>query len=126
MSKARHRHTRSGHPYADKDTGVYEAKVAIMARQVCRKPIIGPVAVWIMAYWTMPKKHQRAEPTPPLRKFTLPDVDNLIKSVLDGMQGIVFRNDSQVAVVHAEKWYAGQNDHARVEVEVTEIASTSG
>ena len=35
-----------------------------------------------------------------------PDIDNLCKSVLDGMAGIVFKNDGQIASLHAKKVYA--------------------
>ena len=34
-----------------------------------------------------------------------PDIDNLCKSVLDGMANIVFKNDGQISSLHATKKY---------------------
>jgi Holliday junction resolvase RusA-like endonuclease len=34
-----------------------------------------------------------------------PDIDNLCKSVLDGMAGITFKNDGQISSLHATKVY---------------------
>jgi Holliday junction resolvase RusA-like endonuclease len=39
----------------------------------------------------------------PIKK---PDIDNLAKSVLDGMNGIVWRDDSQIVSLHVTKVYA--------------------
>lgn len=34
-----------------------------------------------------------------------PDIDNLVKSVLDAAKGIVWRDDSQIVILHAMKRY---------------------
>lgn len=33
-----------------------------------------------------------------------PDIDNICKSVLDALNGVAFRDDRQITVLHAEKW----------------------
>lgn len=39
-------------------------------------------------------------------KFTKPDLpDNIMKGIFDGMEGIVYKNDSQVAVTGGRKYY---------------------
>lgn len=45
----------------------------------------------------------------PTSFVTIPDLDNLIKLVLDGLNGIVFDDDMQVVTVHAHKSY--DNDY---------------
>ena len=35
-----------------------------------------------------------------------PDLDNLVKSVLDGMNGVIFKDDSQITTLHATKVYS--------------------
>ena len=44
-----------------------------------------------------------------------PDIDNVIKIVLDGLNGAAFVDDSQVHMVSAEKAYG---DEPRVEIEL--------
>lgn len=56
-----------------------------------------------------------------VRKQSLPDLDNLLKAVLDGLQkGELFRDDSQVVEILAWR-FDGQNDpHTEVTVDQCE------
>ena len=36
------------------------------------------------------------------------DIDNLAKSLLDGMNGVVFKDDSQIVSLHCTKVYASE------------------
>lgn len=47
-----------------------------------------------------------------------PDVDNYVKSIMDGAEGILFKDDSQMVHLDATKEY---DEPARVEIEVREI-----
>lgn len=47
-----------------------------------------------------------------------PDLDNVVKSVIDGMDKIVFDNDSQIMSIHATKVYG---EIAKVEVLVRQV-----
>lgn len=47
-----------------------------------------------------------------------PDIDNLAKSILDSLNGIAYKDDSQVAILLATKEYAEEN---RILVELEEI-----
>ena len=44
------------------------------------------------------------------------DIDNLLKGLFDGMNGIVFKDDSQIVKVTAEKYCDKENPRAEVEV----------
>lgn len=50
------------------------------------------------------KKKKMLEYTPVMKR---PDIDNLVKSVLDSMNGVVFQDDCQVITLTAGKLYAG-------------------
>ena len=50
------------------------------------------------------KKKKMLEYTPVIKR---PDIDNLVKSVLDSMNGVVFQDDCQVITLTAGKLYAG-------------------
>ena len=47
-----------------------------------------------------------------------PDLDNIIKAVLDGCNGVVFRDDKQVVSIHAAKEYG---EAPGVEVIIEEV-----
>lgn len=69
-----------------------------------------PVAVYL--YFRLPipqsysKKTVEACLTGRQRHIKRPDLDNLIKSVLDGMNGVVFKDDSQIVCLHSTKVYS--------------------
>lgn len=62
------------------------------------------IACQIPASW--PKRRQLAAVEGRERVTTKPDVDNVLKSVLDGMNGVVWRDDVQVVMLTAHKRYA--------------------
>ena len=43
------------------------------------------------------------------------DIDNIVKSVLDGLNGVAFQDDCLVQELHAEKWFA-ETDYVEVEL----------
>ena len=63
---------------------------------------------------------QRPKSIPKKRKYpeTKPDLDNLLKSLTDAMEGIIYTNDSRIVKKQVEKIYG---DPPRVEVEVEVI-----
>lgn len=75
-----------------------------------RAPVEGPlvlsldVRLPIPASW--PKKKQEEASSGRLRPVARPDVDNFAKAVLDGLNGIVWRDDSQVVELRASKHYS--------------------
>jgi Holliday junction resolvase RusA-like endonuclease len=48
------------------------------------------------------------------------DCDNLQKSCLDGMNGVVYEDDSQIVQLHAEVQYGHQNPGVDIEVRTLE------
>lgn len=47
-----------------------------------------------------------------------PDIDNLTKSVLDALSGIIFKDDGQVFGLRASKWYAAGDETAHTKVTI--------
>ena len=47
-----------------------------------------------------------------------PDVDNYVKAILDALNGVAFKDDSQIVVLYARKIYS---DNPRTEIEITEM-----
>lgn len=109
--KGRPRFVRaSGRVYSPSETVSYEG----MLRQIGalemagRPPLEGPIALTMQAVFPIPaswsKRKKALALTGEIRPTGKPDIDNLIK-VIDGLNGIVFRDDAQVWRVEASKVY---------------------
>lgn len=107
VAKARPRFTRTGHAYTPKTTADFEALVAACARKAVKeagwRTATAPQTITVYAafFYTPPKSWTKAQKLKCLRdgmaiKHTKPDVDNLLKAVLDGMNGIVFADDALI------------------------------
>lgn len=121
VAKGRPRLNRNGHVFTPRKTHLYENFVRVKAKEAMRgkKPLSRPVAITLTAFFGIPKswskkKKAAADMGPHAKK---PDLDNVVKAVVDGMNGIVFEDDSLVFQVTAKKIYSTQ---ARVEVVIEE------
>ena len=109
VPKGRPRVTRTGHAYTPQRTKAYAEKVQWVAKAFAPKtPLSGPVSVRIVEY---------RKGTPEAR----PDIDNVLKNLLDAMNGLIWQDDSQVVQLFAEKRH--DKKAPRVEVEVKEVES---
>ena len=109
--KGRPRFSRvSGHTYTDSQTAVYENLVKTIWLSAIGKKLDGELAVHIDAYYAIPsskpKKMQEAMRSEIIRPTVKPDIDNVIKAVLDGLNGVAFNDDTQVVELVAGKWYS--------------------
>lgn len=120
---------RGGHAmaYTDSKTARYENLVALCAREKHEGIAHDrPVAVTIRALFDRPlrlkarsKKDGRlliaSEGRMP--HTSRPDLDNIVKAVLDGMNSAgIWVDDSQVDSIHATKQYVAMSESAGVEV----------
>ena len=105
QSKARPRFA-NGHIYTPKGTKVYEADVKKAYLAVAQGYYFkdGPVSLVITAYLKRAKSNRRKFAT------TKPDIDNILKAVLDGLNGVAFDDDKQVANISAHKLYCNNAD----------------
>jgi crossover junction endodeoxyribonuclease RusA len=74
------------------------------AKQVIKEPLTGDVAMNIRIY---------------IADHKWPDIDNVCKSLLDGMNGIAYNDDKQVAAIMIQRL---PGDINRVEIELWEVA----
>lgn len=75
-----------------------------------RPPIEGPVAVRIIFGLPRPRSHYKAsgdlKASAPMDHTSKPDTDKLLRASLDGLTGVVFEDDRQVAFSPVGKVYA--------------------
>lgn len=124
--KQRPRVLRSGIAYTPKETVNYETALRLEAattmRREKRKPYHGPLKITVVAFLPIAaswSKKKRAEALANLIRPTCkPDADNILK-MLDGLNGIVWRDDSQIVEAHVSKLYS---DQPRLVVSVWELA----
>lgn len=55
-----------------------------------------------------------------------PDVDNLLKSVMDALNSVAWRDDGQIARLRADKRYAAEGEAPRVAVLVEPMVESDG
>lgn len=71
----------------------------------------GPVAVIFETRFTSPRsKDRKRDPRPERWHPQRPDVDNLLKAMMDACKGIVWRDDSQVALNMQPKLFSAQGE----------------
>lgn len=110
VAKGRPRMTKTGHTYTPKKTEEYEELVKQSYLMACGNRITDrPVAINILFQMPIPKscsKKQMAAMEANLQKpAKRPDIDNLIKAVLDGLNGVAYMDDKQVVAITAAKVY---------------------
>ncbi len=73
--------------------------------------------VVINAYYIPPKSWSKKKQLSYIGeyKITKPDADNVIKSILDGLNGLAYKDDNLVSVVECTKRYA-ENNYTEVEI----------
>ncbi|MEG0409311.1 MAG: RusA family crossover junction endodeoxyribonuclease [Bacilli bacterium] len=123
--KGRPKFTRQGNfvrAYTPKETLSYEQLVKFSYLEACNnnsQVLVGEVSMSIDAYFQIPKSTSKK-----LKKIMIeeekyhikkPDIDNIIKSILDGLNGVAFADDNQVCRIMATKRYA---EVPRVEIEI--------
>lgn len=99
----------NGHAYTPEKTAEYERLVGFCYRQAGGKLSEGPVDLHITAFFPIPQSTPKGRveqmASGYIRHTVKPDVDNLAKSILDGLNGVAFRDDKQVWRLALEKRY---------------------
>ena len=111
VAKGRPRFTRQGRAYTPAKTKTYEEEVALFAKAAMKdlEPLKTPVAVSVHATFPIPqgysKKRRQACLDGSERHLKRPDLDNIVKAITDGMNGVVYDDDSQIVRLQAKKVY---------------------
>lgn len=103
IPKARPRFGRGGKVYTPRKTRQYEELVGWYAKQCIPEPFTGDIQLHIKVY---------------VRNNVFPDIDNIAKAIMDGLNGVAYKDDKQVMGLSVQRIKDGEE---RVEIEL-EIA----
>lgn len=102
----------------------WQGTVALAATVAGAKMIDGPVAIYAEFHLPRPKGHygkRGLRSSAPRHPTTKPDVDKLLRGILDAIHGVCYTDDSRVVRAVAVKVYATGECGARVTVSAVEI-----
>ena len=105
------RHGHVAH-YTPEKTARYENLVKLAAQQAMNsEPLEGPLSLYCTFLLPVPASYSKKRAAACLSgsewPCKTPDTDNLLKSIKDGCNGVVWRDDCQVVQVYAMKVYGG-------------------
>lgn len=96
----------------------------IVSESMQVEQLTGEIEAEIKAYYAIPKnmtkKNRQLIEEGKLHPTKKPDLDNVAKIILDALNGIAYKDDSQVVILHIEKEYA-DDEKPRVEVALREL-----
>lgn len=127
VPKARPRKGKGGRFYTPEKTKVYEETIGWEYHRAVNEGRANvymdgePVRAILGFFYSIPSSYSKKR-----RKSILegnesltrrPDVDNLVKAVFDGLNGVAFADDSQVVEVFAMKEYTDEQSHVTINLE---------
>lgn len=118
IPKARPRKGKYGF-YTPDTTQNFENLIKMIASQHFEQPLDVPITLDITFKLPRPKRLiWKTKPMPELPCANQPDIDNLEKSVLDGLNGIAFMDDRQVWEKHSKKVYHAGGDRPETIIKI--------
>lgn len=120
--KERTGRNKAGYRYTPPKTVNYESLVGWGFKEKGGRLMHGAIAVTIDAYMYIPKntsqKRRRLMNEGKFRPLKKPDMDNITKIILDGLNHIAYDDDKQVVQLILRKWYS---DEPRTTITVQEV-----
>lgn len=121
IPKARPRMTRAGHAYTPKRTKAREFDVALAwfnkyGNTLTDKPLRISIKYTFAVPVSWKKWKQEEAMNGTMLHTSRPDLDNLNKAVLDGLNGVAYRDDSQIVMYGTIIKTYGKEDNTRIEI----------
>lgn len=109
--------------YDPKKSKDFKKKVATLAkvRMGGRRMLEGPLEMTILAYFSCPASdHRKRKPALERKHTKKPDIGNVAKGIEDALEGIVYKNDSQIYQSSSCKHIAAQGVDPYIVVQIAE------
>lgn len=122
QGKQRPRHTRKGITYTPDETRSYETQVAALYKAAKGELLEGNLKLILEIYYPIPASATKSDKvlmsSNILRPGKKPDIDNVIKIIMDALNGVAYKDDAQIVCVVANKYYSYE---PRTEVSIYNI-----
>ncbi len=111
VAKGRPRVTKSGVTFTPGKTRRWEQVAALLAQEQMagRAVLDGPLEVTVVAEWEVPASWPKWKTEMArdggVAHTSRPDLDNVAKAAVDALNGVVFRDDSQIVSLIVHKRY---------------------
>lgn len=113
VGKGRPRFTKTGQVYTPPKTREYEQRIHASAWAAMKEQKIEPtekfVHLEVTAFMEIPKSWSKIKQLEAeygvIKPTCKPDLDNIVKSVGDGLENVVYYSDKQVTSINAKKVY---------------------
>lgn len=104
-------------------TVIYENYIKLLYRSTVKEYFEGPIRLIIKAYYPIAKSDSKKKKEDKLKGIIRPhnikpDVDNVIKVIADALNGVAYKDDTQIVELSTVKYFS---DRARVEVAIQSI-----
>lgn len=125
--QSRPRFTRQGRAYEVKEMKLWKQELAMLLTMRKPKRIEkGAIYVSVTFYIRPPQTISKVKTKHPVSNEELekiyvdkkPDIDNYVKAVLDASNGLLFKDDGQIAALTTQKLYSL---NPRIELEITKL-----
>lgn len=112
--------TRAYDPKKSKDFKNYVKLVAseFAPKNLLEGPLLLEVKVYKPSLKSFSKKKVAAAELGELRPITKPDVDNYVKGIKDGLNQVIWKDDSQIVSLLVQKFYSQK---PRVEIKIQPV-----
>jgi len=104
--------------YNTKKYTEYKKNVLAFTQTQCKTYFEGALRLEINFYMPIPASTSKKKRSELFYHTKKPDLDNLVKSIMDSLEGAYFKNDSQFSQIQAQKIYS---DRPRTEFKITKI-----
>lgn len=135
VSQGSKRVGRQGQIYesSSKKLKVWRETIGVYARSVMQQlrqgPYEGPVELYLEFRFARPDSHMNLSralrSTAPEKHIFKPDLDKLVRAVLDSLTGIVYEDDRQVVHLFADKAWVTEKELEGVQVLALELRAES-
>lgn len=104
--------------YNNLDYTQWKNGLNLLAKTKIKKPLETDIFLKIDFFFEIPKSWSKAKKESAKWHNLKPDIDNLVKSVMDSFNGVVYKDDGQVVFIQVRKQYA---NFTGVKIEIEEI-----
>lgn len=110
--------------FTPEQTTNYENFVKLKASEAFanKQPFTKPISMNIQFFLPRPQYMVwKTKPMPSIPHDKKPDIDNLIKAVVDGLNGVAFLDDKQISHLVASKWYQNGDEGPKTIITLEEF-----